>query len=64
MYQMRDGVLYKDRGGNSMDREDWIEFDTFDGELYNPLIRWWTVNPNLPERVLGDEDETIVVPNL
>ena len=47
-----------------MNREDWMEFDTFDGELYNPLIGWWTVNPNLPEWVLGDEDETIVVSNL
>ena len=38
-----------------------MKLDTFDGELYNPLIIWWTINQNLPERVLGDEDETIVV---
>ena len=61
LYQMRYGVLYKGRGGNSMNREDWIVLDTFDGELYTPLISRWTMNENLSERVLGDEDKTIVV---
>ena len=56
LYHMRDGVLYKGIGGNSMNREDWMELDAFDGELYNPIIRWWTINQNLPERVLGDKD--------
>ena len=46
-----------------MNREDWMELDTFYGELYNPLIRWLTINQNLQERVLGDEDEVIVESN-
>ena len=47
-----------------MIRDDWMVYDTFDGEQYNPLIKWWTINPYLPERVLGEEDEMIVVSNI
>jgi len=46
-----------------MIRDNWMVYDTFDGEQYNPLIKWWTINPSLPERVLGEEDEMIVVSN-
>ena len=64
LYQMRNGNLYKGMGGDTMLEEDWMVFDTFDGEFYNPLIKWWTMNANLPDRVLGDETEMILVSEL
>ena len=48
-------------GGNNMKVEEWMQFSTFDGDKYNPSIKWWTLNPNLPARVLGDESERIIV---
>ena len=33
LYQIRDGVLYKGRGRNSMNIEDWMELNTSDREL-------------------------------
>ena len=41
--------------------EEWMQFSTFDGDKYDPSIKWWTLNPNLPARVLGDESEQIIV---
>ena len=61
LYQMKNEVLYKGFGGDTMKVENWMEFATFDGEFYDPLIKWWTLNPNFPGRVLGEEGETIVV---
>ena len=57
------GICTWDREG-TMIRDDWMVYDTFDGEKYNPLIKWWTINPYLPEQVLGEEDEMIVVSNI
>ena len=64
LYQIKDGNLYMGQGGKTMIRDNWMVYDTFDGKQYNPLIKWWTINPNLPERVLGEEDEMIVVSNI
>ena len=41
--------------------KEWMQSSTFDGDKYDPSIKWLTLNPNLPARVLGDESEQIIV---
>ena len=54
-------VFFIKVGGNSMKVEEWTQFSTFDGDKYDPSIQWWTLNPNLPARVLVDKSEQIIV---